>query len=144
MFHVWQPQLNMPGWARPGQVRNIKKHIQGVQCIMCGSTSSICQVRLGQDRLEILKTYLGNTMYYVWQPQLHMPGQVRPGQVRNIKKHVQGILDNICGSQSSIWQVILGQERLQIVKHIQGLTDNICGSPSSMWQVRFGHVRLEI
>ena len=39
------------GQARIGQ--KYKKHVQEIQCIMCGSPSSICQVRLGQDRLEI-------------------------------------------------------------------------------------------
>ena len=45
--------------------------------IMFDSHSSVRQVWLGQDRLNIYKNIFQITRYYVWQPQLYMVGQIR-------------------------------------------------------------------
>ena len=72
------------------------------------------QVRLGQDRLKIYKKI--SREYHILCVAALAPygrlGWARIGQ--KYKEHIQGIPDIMCGSASSIWQVRLGQDRLEI------------------------------
>ena len=147
---MWQLQLHVAGQVRPDWVRNMKKHLQELPDIMCGSPTSMWQVRLGQkykNHIFIFLLFFLFFFFLVWSTSLDqtlvmpMDPNRPPPPVKGRRMCLLGDPDHIHLKSYQLVQLDFNR-RLRIV-HSQCpcFFNSFCKSPWGITQndLRFTH-----